>query len=239
MPQGDQRLILHKQDAIRTDPGKILDQGKKKRAVRAKKVVRASDCLWWITAHLLGRTHPTGEPGLGCDAYSAELCEGVPEELLQQCVAPVWNAQLIVAFFASILKDIRMERSKIRPSDNIRTFFLSRFFMEYLLLLRGREAQEVKDRQKKGLDVEEGKTELVLGLVGEMAEMDSVRWVVTRMKVSMDERVSRYGLPKESIAEITATCLDRATSQYRLFHPDRKFNAFMVCSLLTQLVIVT
>ena len=35
-------------------------------------------------------------------------------------------------------------------------------------------------------------TELVLALVGEMAEMDSVRWVVTRLKVSMDERVGVY-----------------------------------------------
>jgi hypothetical protein len=43
MKKGDQRLILHKQDAIRVDPGKILDQGKKKRAVRAKKVVSHDD----------------------------------------------------------------------------------------------------------------------------------------------------------------------------------------------------
>ena len=92
-----------------------------------------------------------------------------------------------------------MERSKIRPSDNIRTFYLSRFFMEYLLLLRQKEADAKKEKAKKNSNdsapisinnPEEKPTELILGLVGEMAEMDSVRWVVTRLKVSMDERVS-------------------------------------------------
>jgi len=39
MNQGDQRLILHKQNAIHVDPGKILDQNKKKRAVRVKQMV--------------------------------------------------------------------------------------------------------------------------------------------------------------------------------------------------------
>jgi replication fork protection complex subunit Tof1/Swi1 len=122
---------------------------------------------------------------------------------------------LTSAFFASIMKDIRMERSKIRPSDNIRTFYLSRFFMEYLLLLRHKEAEQNrarKEREKQkastaaanagangisnGGDLSSAQamndppTELVLALVGEMAEMDSVRWVVTRLKVSMDERVS-------------------------------------------------
>jgi replication fork protection complex subunit Tof1/Swi1 len=37
--QGDQKLILHRQNAIHVDPGKILDEGKKKRAVRVKQMV--------------------------------------------------------------------------------------------------------------------------------------------------------------------------------------------------------
>lgn len=84
-----------------------------------------------------------------------------------------------------------MERSKVRPSDNIRTFYLARFFIEYLLALRRKEMEAAKKRKEKGIadDGNEGKRILPLGLVGEMAEMDSVRWVVMRMKFSMDERV--------------------------------------------------
>ena len=33
-------MILHKQNAIHVDPGKILDENKKKRAVRVKQMVR-------------------------------------------------------------------------------------------------------------------------------------------------------------------------------------------------------
>jgi len=85
-----------------------------------------------------------------------------------------------------------MERTKIRPSDNIRTFYLSRFFMEYLLRSRRQETEAAAKRKEKGIIEEEPlKRLLPLGLVGEMAEMDSVRWVVMRMKFSMDERVRR------------------------------------------------
>jgi replication fork protection complex subunit Tof1/Swi1 len=83
-----------------------------------------------------------------------------------------------------------MERTKIRPSDNIRTFYLARFFMEYLLRSRRRETEAAAKRAEKGVvDGHAAKRMLSLGLVGEMAEMDSVRWVVMRMKFSMDERV--------------------------------------------------
>jgi replication fork protection complex subunit Tof1/Swi1 len=85
-----------------------------------------------------------------------------------------------------------MERSKIRPSDNIRTFYLARFFMEYLLRSRRQEAEAASKRKEKGIidDPETmSKRMMPLGLVGEMAEMDSVRWVVIRMKLTMDERV--------------------------------------------------
>lgn len=95
------------------------------------------------------------------------------------------------AFFASVLKDIRMERSKVRPSDNIRTFYLAAFFMDYLLALRRKELDAARKRKEKGMADEEGTRLMPLGLVGEMAEMDSVRWVVMRMKFSMEERVGQ------------------------------------------------
>ena len=77
-----------------------------------------------------------------------------------------------------------MERSKIRPSDNTRTFYLARFFIEYLLTLRRKHAATTEKGEKATYP-----PELALGLVEEMAEMESVRWVVMRMRVTMDDRV--------------------------------------------------
>jgi replication fork protection complex subunit Tof1/Swi1 len=42
--QGDQKLVLHRQNAINFDAGKLLDQGKKKKAGRAKKAVGVGYC---------------------------------------------------------------------------------------------------------------------------------------------------------------------------------------------------
>ena len=41
--QGDQKIVLHKQNAISVNPGRILDEVKRKRAGRLKKVVCESD----------------------------------------------------------------------------------------------------------------------------------------------------------------------------------------------------
>jgi replication fork protection complex subunit Tof1/Swi1 len=90
----------------------------------------------------------------------------------------------MTAFFQSIMRDIRMERSKIRPTDNLRCLFLARFFMEYFLLLRTKAAAGNDGKVSHEDD-------LALGLVGEIAEMESVRWVVMRMKYTMDDKVSR------------------------------------------------
>ena len=85
-----------------------------------------------------------------------------------------------------------MERSKIRETDNIRTFYLARFFIEYLLILRQKEAE----KKEKALADGQGDTadSLALGLVAEMAELDSVRWVFGRMRLTMEDRVCSPGV---------------------------------------------
>jgi replication fork protection complex subunit Tof1/Swi1 len=88
--------------------------------------------------------------------------------------------KLTPVFFSSILRDIRMERPKIRDTDNNRTFYVTRFFIEYLLLYR----------EKQSKSEGEGEEEMLLGYAIVMAEMDSVRWVFSRLKWTMDETVS-------------------------------------------------
>lgn len=83
-----------------------------------------------------------------------------------------------------------MERAKIRDTDNVRTFFLSRFFIEYLLLVR--EKEQIRRETGKGKEPENGDEEdMLLGYAIVMAEMDSVKWVFSRLRMTMDERVSR------------------------------------------------
>lgn len=55
--------------------------------------------------------------------------------------------------------------------------------MEYFLLLRTKAAAQNDGKVPHEDD-------LALGLVGEIAEMESVRWVVMRMKYTMDDKVS-------------------------------------------------
>lgn len=86
---------------------------------------------------------------------------------------------MIEAFIESILRDIRMERTKIRPSDNIRVFYLSSFFIEYLLLLRHKLVEKGDSRRLE---------ELPLGLVAQIAEMDSVKWLFARLRICWDDK---------------------------------------------------
>ena len=83
--------------------------------------------------------------------------------------------------------------------------------MEYLLRTRRQESEAAAKREEKGIvdDPETvAKRMMPLGLVGEMAEMDSVRWVVMRMKFSMEERVCFSEVTELMIA----TCLDGTSS---------------------------
>ena len=99
-----------------------------------------------------------------------------------------------------------MERSKVRDTDNLRTFYLSRFFVDYLLVLRekavaiaasevarpaGNKENGIGEKQVNGeaMEMVRFDANLSLGLVAEMAEIDTVRWVVGRMKATMDEKV--------------------------------------------------
>lgn len=73
-----------------------------------------------------------------------------------------------------------MERSKIRPGDHIRTFFVGRFFVDYLLELRVKNVANPSAQE----------TGPTVGHVTEMLEDETMRWVISRMRWSMDERVS-------------------------------------------------
>ncbi|KAE8543703.1 topoisomerase 1-associated factor 1 [Cryptococcus gattii VGV] len=119
----EQRVVLHRQTAIIENPGKILDMTKKKKAVAAKSM---DDLTVYVN--------------LGSDAMV------VLQSFSKSFLEISYNT-----FIESILRDIRMERTKIRPSDNIRVFYLSSFFIEYLLLLRHKLVEKGDSRRLEEL----------------------------------------------------------------------------------------
>ncbi|KIY30807.1 topoisomerase 1-associated factor 1 [Cryptococcus gattii E566] len=147
----EQRVVLHRQTAIIENPGKILDMTKKKKAVAAKSM---DDLTVYVN--------------LGSDAMV------VLQSFSKSFLEISYNT-----FIESILRDIRMERTKIRPSDNIRVFYLSSFFIEYLLLLRHKLVEKGDSRRLE---------ELPLGLVAQIAEMDSVKWLFARLRICWDDK---------------------------------------------------
>lgn len=80
-----------------------------------------------------------------------------------------------------MLKDIRMERLKVKESDTIRFLFLARFFLEFFMLVYA-------DEKERGIDPqsEEGHD---FDLIAEMTEPASIGFVTKRMKDLLEEKV--------------------------------------------------
>lgn len=102
---GTDRYVLHKQNAITKSAGTVIDGIKKKRAIKTKK----QDELAQVAE---------------LDPEALEILQGLTDTCIE-----AFNG-----FFNSIWKDIRMGRSKVRETDNLRAAFLARFFLDFFLV---------------------------------------------------------------------------------------------------------
>ena len=118
-----------------------------------------------------------------------------------------------------------MERSKVRPADNLRCFVLARFFLDYFLLLRAKSASKSENQ-----NAEEG---LELGLVGEMVEVETVRWIVMRMKYSIEDKVDCSSM---RLQLTSAPSLERTAREYRGLHADSMSTVFLPTNDLMSVV---
>ncbi|BEI92678.1 uncharacterized protein CcaverHIS019_0503060 [Cutaneotrichosporon cavernicola] len=173
----EQRIILHNQAAMTADPALMLDLVKKGKAPIKKR----------IQDELILNTPLTTD--------AIHVLQGFTKQLLEY-----FNT-----FFRSILKDIRMERKKVRPTDNIRTLFVSSTLVEYLLILRRKKQTQLEESarrrerdsvakrssEQKAQERKEVKEkvdeELPLGWAIELVDLDSLRWVSARMRTAFDE----------------------------------------------------
>ncbi|EMD36798.1 hypothetical protein CERSUDRAFT_105876 [Gelatoporia subvermispora B] len=112
---GSRGLVLHKQQAIKSDVGKLLDMSSAKRhaALKGKKVDE------------LGR-----EDNLSLD--SRLILQNLARTFIEACFNPL---------LASLLKDIKAERPKITEKDKLRLLYVVKWFLEFFLCVRGKEGR--------------------------------------------------------------------------------------------------
>ncbi|GAA5927146.1 hypothetical protein JCM1841_006062 [Sporobolomyces salmonicolor] len=146
------KYILHKQSTLAEGPEKTLDKVKRSKA----KKVRQEDDL---------------APPAKLRPEAIKVLYETSKLFLESAFNP---------FFASTLRDIRMERLKVRESDTIRFLFLARFFLEFFLLVyREEEARGISHLSEEGHD---------FGLIAEMTEPQAIGFVTQRLKVALEEK---------------------------------------------------
>lgn len=129
--QGANRYILHKQKAVSNSAGGVIDSLKKRRAIHSGYKKQRDE--------LGSGTEYTVEAMLVLQEYTTEclaVFDGTYDRTEHLRKHPL--TATMTAFFSSILRDIRLSRSKIRETDNLRALYLCRFFMEYLLAQRSK-----------------------------------------------------------------------------------------------------
>lgn len=89
-----------------------------------------------------------------------------------------------LAFVSTLLKDIRLERTRVTEKDKLRLLFITKFFLEYFLALHTQEQplQSDKGKSKQG-------EKWSFGLIAEVVERDWIVWVLKRMREAVDEKV--------------------------------------------------
>ncbi|GAA96533.1 uncharacterized protein L969DRAFT_95002 [Mixia osmundae IAM 14324] len=152
----ERSYTLHKQSAVNVSPTKIIDRVKKTKA----KPLKIQDEL----------TTPT--------ELTPEALKAL-QQIAQQFIESCFNN-----FFESVGGDIRAERPKVREADHLRYLFLSRFFLEYfLLLIASEKAAGIDPSSEQGHDFD---------LVADMTEIDTVNLVTKRMRIGLDDKPVRH-----------------------------------------------
>lgn len=124
---------------------------------------------------------------------------------------------LTIDFMESILKDIRMDRSKIRPADSIRAMLIANFCMDYLVVRRQNLKAELSKKSEASSKSEPSSATTVdetlpLGMVSVMIELDSVRFVASRMKIAKEDKP-----PAWTELEASIKCFTQIVSPHALY----------------------
>ena len=161
---GDKRYTLHRQSAVALEPTKVLDMAKK---VKTKKA-RTDDDL-----------APPTELRTDAMASLRQFADQFLDQAANRAFAVV--GQLTHAdFFGSVIKDITMERAKVKQADTLRIFVVSSFFLDFFLHMRARDLTEgVDPKSEHGHDFD---------MIAELTEQTTIGFVARRIKDSLEEK---------------------------------------------------
>ncbi|KAH9924971.1 timeless-domain-containing protein [Epithele typhae] len=169
-------FVLHRQQALMKDVGSTLDRAraKKTRAPNKKKVDE------------LGR-----EDNLSVD--SRLILQNLATEFIENAFNPL---------IASLLKDIAAERHKITEKDNLRLLYVNKWFLEFFLCERARQADDAKWK---------------FGYVATVTESEWVNWVLKEMRNAQEDKPKLWNALQAGVECLTQflMVLDAMTSTER------------------------
>lgn len=79
---------------------------------------------------------------------------------------------------SALLKDMRLERAKIKEKDHIRLLFLTKWFLDFFLSAREKEKEKSNGEASRWH----------FGLVGVVIEAEWIVWVLKRMRGAVEEK---------------------------------------------------
>ncbi|KAF8624656.1 hypothetical protein AX17_006987 [Amanita inopinata Kibby_2008] len=107
-------LVLHRQQAVTTSAGMLLDLGKKQK----------------------------GRKGLTVDELAREDNLSLEARKVLQEWACDFLDECFNSFISTLIRDIRSERPKITEKDHLRLLYVSKWFLEFFLALRSKATQQ-------------------------------------------------------------------------------------------------
>ncbi|KAG6889904.1 hypothetical protein C0992_003697 [Termitomyces sp. T32_za158] len=142
-PGSSRSFILHRQQAISSESGSIMDITKRQMTKKGNKV----------------------------DEMAREDRLSVEARVVLQNLAVEFTEACFNPFLSALLKDIRSERAKITEKDNLRLLFVTKWFLEFFLSMRAKEkAQGSEHHWKFGLIAEVTERTWIIWVLKRMRE---------------------------------------------------------------------
>ncbi|KAG6872642.1 hypothetical protein C0995_008073 [Termitomyces sp. Mi166 len=166
-PSSSRSFILHRQQAISSESGSIMDITKRQMTKKGNKV-----------DEMAREDHLSVEARVVLQHLAIEFTEACFNRKFTSLDVfhPPHLHPVSPAFLSALLKDIRSERAKITEKDNLRLLFVTKWFLEFFLSMRAREnAQGSKGRWK-------------FGLIADVTERTWIIWVLKRMREAVEEK---------------------------------------------------
>ncbi|ESK95053.1 topoisomerase 1-associated factor 1 [Moniliophthora roreri MCA 2997] len=140
-------FVLHRQTGINRDVGTIWDMSKRQKSKKSQTLDElAKEANLSLEARIALQTFAT--------------------DFLESCFNP---------FLSTLLKDIRSEKPKITDKDNLRLLYVTKWFLEYFLVMRSRHIEKASGKWS-------------LGQVAEVVEQSWIIWVLRRMREAVEEK---------------------------------------------------